>query len=747
MTMSDIFLSGQNIDPLFKQATEEIPSAMQLNQDGLSYWYQLNLFQELVKNGEIHLDGRSAGAAIGWLIFLIEEMVILKPNILCLWGVYDAERQQFRPVYGLREKLDACQEDGIRIVVVPEVTLRKKIDPKTSFKDYAQQKGMYLIAFPEDIPISSVYPFILNKCKELELSVTLEKEADQPRGKPPAEEIVGLRPADIGNLFKDRGEELSQLRRLLYDQTAKLICIVGRKGIGKTALLSKVGSEIERGQLRLSESASGMGADGIIYVSSYGKDKLIVERLFYDFGRMLGSSHVSELMDCWQNTSIPLIDKTRFLLNKLRNGCYLLVLDNFEAVLAADNTIADDDLREFVDVCLTTPNALRLIASSCNPVEVNDKVREAQQSLLLDQLEDHDAVALLRDLDRNVALGLRNAEEELLKQAAGPCFGLPFALQKIAGILASDERLTLEQLLGNTELFDDRVVENLVNYQYSLTSDDQCRVLQALAVLNQPVPADAVRYLIEPFYPNMDVDSSLRALVSNYFVTFRRGLGTYELHPLDQKHIYAQIPDEGGDYNKRALHRRSATFYLNRAEALRADHPFEQPAVRERWVQIQWVEAMEEAVEHLFDAETWQDMIQSHKSVKDFYLSKYSWGCIWESYYLCKRMLQAVRAAGETLYVIDWLHDWAVINHRFGNYPVAIQSCNEGLELASRIEGTELLQAHLLHRLGLMMQEQGNYERARDLYEQSLRLKQKVGEPAEVASTEQALKLLEEVIV
>jgi tetratricopeptide (TPR) repeat protein len=375
------------------------------------------------------------------------------------------------------------------------------------------------------------------------------------------ETIIGLRFADVSSILKDRVDEISQLRRLLGDRTVKLICIVGRGGIGKTALLSKLCAEIEGGELRLSDMATSMGADGIIYISCRGTDNPTVERLFSYIGRMLGDPHAEELMQCWKDTSRSLTSKVCFLLSKLREGCYLLVLDNLEDVLAPDNSIADAELRTFVDLCLATPHALRLIATSREPVEVSEQVLRARRLLFLDRLNEADAVTLLRDLDPDGELGLRNAPEALLLDAARRCYGIPRALEKIAGILSSDPTLTLERLLRDERIFTQQVVENLISEHYCRINNDQRHVLEALAVYNNPMPAVAVRYLLAPFFPNLDVDGCLRTLVRNYFVTYHRERDTYELHPLDRQYVYAHIPDEGGDYTKRACHRRAAEFY------------------------------------------------------------------------------------------------------------------------------------------------------------------------------------------
>ena len=200
-TTHDIFLSAQKIDDSFRQTAEEIQDAMLLkNNDGSRYWYRLDVFQNLLRNGEIRLDGRSAGAAIGWLIFSIEENIALHAPLLSIWGEYDARRKQFRPVDGLREKLDACVEDGIRIVAVPETTLERRIGPDTSFKDYAKQQNIHLIAFPDDTPIFDVYSCLFENYQALDIELITEDKTPD---------------VDVSKLGRNQEGEL------LQDQTGK----------------------------------------------------------------------------------------------------------------------------------------------------------------------------------------------------------------------------------------------------------------------------------------------------------------------------------------------------------------------------------------------------------------------------------------------------------------------------------------------------------------------------------------------
>jgi len=387
---------------------------------------------------------------------------------------------------------------------------------------------------------------------------------DQRRRELKRELVIGLCPADVRETFKDRVEILAELRKLLGDKTVKLIVIVGRGGIGKTALLSKVFQEIERGDLNLTSESSAMGADGIVYVSCRGTtDNPGIEHLYTNVARMLGSPHAEELLEYWKNGKISLDNKMQFLLSKLRDGCYLLVLDNLEDILAPDNTLEDPDLKTFVNLCLTTSNGLRLVATSRERLVAGSTgVHGARLLPLENGLPEDYAIDLLRDLDPTGELGLKDAPERLLRTVAQQTFGFPRALETIAGLLQDDPTLDLNELLLDTSLFNAQVVENLVAEHYRRLSDDGKLVLQALSVFNKPVPSTAVQFLLIHFYPTLNVDSVLRTLVLNYFVTHNRCNYNFELHPLDQQYAHSFIPDEGGKYNKQALHQRAGDFYI-----------------------------------------------------------------------------------------------------------------------------------------------------------------------------------------
>lgn len=533
------------------------------------------------------------------------------------------------------------------------------------------------------------------------------------------EAIVGLRFAEVTDFFKDREDKIAELRRLLANRTIKLICIVGRGGIGKTALLSKICAEIESGELSLSNSTVQAGVDGMLYISCRGTDKPTVGRLFdheVGVGRWLGSPHAEELMDCWRDSSRSLADKTRFLLSKLRAGCYLLVLDNVEDALAPDNTLADPALRTFVELCLATPHALRLIATSRAQVVVDGQVVRAVRTVPLDAgLPDAEAIALLRDLDPEGELGLRDAPDELLHDAVRRCYGVPRALETVAGILSADPTLTFTQLLAEADLFNEQVVENLIAEHHRRVSDEQRRVLEALAIYNKPVPAAAVRYQLASFSPDIDVDSCLRNLVRNYFVTHQRGRATYELHPLDQQHVYARIPDEGSLYTKSACHRRAAEFYAKSRKP------------RAEWRAITDLQPQREEIPHLMAAKEYEAACALLADIEEYLMS---WGYYTEVYQLRSQLIlklsdhgEAANATALAECLYQGLDEWDNALQHVQRVEDSYKRHLNELALAEAVQ----IHAHILF-------ERGQFEGAFEMAQENLQRYVRSGTPAQVAN-------------
>jgi tetratricopeptide (TPR) repeat protein len=188
---------------------------------------------------------------------------------------------------------------------------------------------------------------------------------------------------------------------------------------------------------------------------------------------------------------------------------------------------------------------------------------------LYEGLPEDDAIVLLRDLDPQGTLGLRDALEGDLRRAAQLTRGIPHALEILAGILHQDPSANLTRILADEDLFGRQVVEQLVAEGYRRLGEDERRVMEALAVFDRPVDETAVAYLLHPWFPGFDIQACLRRLVSSYFVSASRVTSEYSLHPLDRDCSYRHIPDspdkdeEPNPYNRRNLELRAANFYVS----------------------------------------------------------------------------------------------------------------------------------------------------------------------------------------
>lgn len=465
--------------------------------------------------------------------------------------------------------------------------------------------------------------------------------------------VVNLRPLDVTHTFKDRRREIQALCDYLAEERVRLVTVVGRGGMGKTALACRVLGELEEtirpaapeetalpdlyaayeagldhllarlgnehprysealtfqsrlleniGQSRRhgdtetrraersqivtalnelalttlgqsfidlcgplaidGEQQASAGLDGILYLSARSTG-LGLERIHTDVGRMLGEEGARRLSTYWAGEA-PLTAKVEYLLESLRDGTYLLLLDNLEDHLSPEGKIEDEGLRLFVERCLGLPGGAQLIITSREQVKVPPAgLAGARRIFLREGLPEEEAVALLRELDPQGDLGLRDATEEDLQRAARLTRRIPRALEILTGILREDPGTNLGDLLADEALFGEQVVEQLVEESYHRLGQRERRIMEALAVFDCPVEATAVSFLLHPWFPKMDVPAGLRRLVRSHFAGVSRATGEYNLHPLDREHAYRQLPDSdtSESYCRRNLELRAAEFY------------------------------------------------------------------------------------------------------------------------------------------------------------------------------------------
>jgi hypothetical protein len=324
--------------------------------------------------------------------------------------------------------------------------------------------------------------------------------------------VVNVRPLDVTHTFKDRLHEVSALCDHLAESSVRLISVVGRGGMGKTALVSHVLADLERGILPLPDGKRELPIDGILYLSARSTG-LDLERIYADVERMLGEPVASRLAHRWADGDTPLAAKVEYLLESLQDGLYLVLLDNLEDYLTEEGEVTDEGLRLFIERCLTQPSGTRLVVTSREQVRLVASALSGVRTIpLREGLPEEEAIALLRDLDPQGEGGLRDASEKDLRHAVERTRGIPRALVLLAGILDRDPSASLPRLLADERLFGEQVVEQLVAEGYRRLGEDERRIMEALAIFDRPVSETAIAYLLHPWFPGLDVRADLRHL-------------------------------------------------------------------------------------------------------------------------------------------------------------------------------------------------------------------------------------------
>src|SRR5207302_1442512 len=105
----------------------------------------------------------------------------------------------------------------------------------------------------------------------------------RPRPMIPVLRVVGERVSAAVDVFRDRIEFRARLRGLVLAREKPIICVTGRRGIGKSGLVAKVLADFEE-PAAMSEDQVG----GLAYLSTRtGAGILDLARIFHALTRLL----------------------------------------------------------------------------------------------------------------------------------------------------------------------------------------------------------------------------------------------------------------------------------------------------------------------------------------------------------------------------------------------------------------------------------------------------------------------------
>jgi tetratricopeptide (TPR) repeat protein len=344
--------------------------------------------------------------------------------------------------------------------------------------------------------------------------------------------------------FQDRHVETGQIGDFLSDDGLRLMTVVGRGGIGKTAMVCRLLKALEGGQLP--DDGGALAVDGIVYLSSVGAHKVSFPSLFADLGRLLPDDAAKRLDQVYRDPQQTTRDQMLALLEAFPEGRTVVLLDNFEDVVdtATDPfTVSDAALDQALQTLLTAPqHGVKVILTTRVAPGSLLRVQPAHQRRLdLDEgLGSPYAENILKAMDPDGTLGLQRAPAEMLAAARERTGGYPRALEALVAILNADRDTSLPELLAETGSLPGDVVQALVGEAFNRLDPLAQQVMQALAIYGLPVPPVAVDYLLQPHLVAVDSAPVLSRLVNMQFA--RRDVGRYYLHQVDRDYALGRIP-------------------------------------------------------------------------------------------------------------------------------------------------------------------------------------------------------------
>ena len=468
-------------------------------------------------------------------------------------------------------------------------------------------------------------------------------EAGLQRARQPEKPVSGRqtskfinRPPDDPRNFQGRADETRAVGQFLQQSQTRLLNVIGRAGIGKTALICRVLKHVQAGRLpdecgtsadvgdkisrntllsgsgtpvepeggssrnptrqrgmNTSESesladASGYRTDGvfqniggIIYESCLGKSRLEPDQILNDLLRLHPSPEEAEqLKSDWQTRQLPPDARFERLLEVLPDGRVIVLLDNFEDLLSEDRRLGERNaglLQTLTAVLALPDHDVQVILTSRVPVyDLALEHPERQSDVEMTHgLQTQHAAELLRSLDEDGRLGLRDASDAQLERACVTTLGNPRGLLAVFGALRADREATLDEVLDEAERAlhaeqkadatsgaVDKVVDAVVGTAFARLDEPAQQVMQALAVYARPVPATAVDWLWES--TDRDAQPVLTRLVNMKLVHSEPG--GYGLHPLDRAHALRSLnphPESNGDGALRPLQLRAADWFAH----------------------------------------------------------------------------------------------------------------------------------------------------------------------------------------
>jgi tetratricopeptide (TPR) repeat protein len=563
---------------------------------------------------------------------------------------------------------------------------------------------------------------------------TTQAEAARPVEAPTIDFSFYLPLPQLSYGFYGRRREYRQVRDGLLQRNHRAVIVYGIGGIGKTALVSHVATRLKK---------RFQGAYAFDCSSGTLTPETVMIKLHQYFAPQ-GVKVLEQLL--YQNLQPDFL--ANYLAQVLSQWSLLLIFDNFESQLVRTDTgfqISDEHLRTFITTLVTaTATASHFLFTSRYLFELDDKRLGSIQSLPLEDLSRPEALSLMQKL-QHLAAASHTEKLEALKTFGGH----PYALVTLDRYC---NHQSLSRALADAKNIHDVLRQFLaIELNYAQLSERSRELLNRLAAFRQSVPYEAAEWvmgtkvsyaadflekiggnlpekwealdeaeilqMLEGVLPEQrqseNLTQPIKELIEWGLLTAIQKEGQ-----LKELSIHALVRDFCYDKHQGEIWRErlrdAAAFYTNFTK-LTLPEDKTQAAI--------WMEM--ESFELLMEAEDFNDAARLLASATEL-LARWGFGQYLESQH--RRLFDKLEAL-ETAAI---LHNFGNLIQARGNYEKALEYYNRSLKIAEELNNRSGVATCLL-QIGVIYQARGDHEKALEYHERALKIEEELDERLGIA--------------
>ncbi|WP_089099260.1 AAA family ATPase [Streptomyces hyaluromycini] len=367
------------------------------------------------------------------------------------------------------------------------------------------------------------------------------------------------RPTPGRSLFVDRTDQRSRLRAALDDQVTSVIVVSGPPGIGKTALVREVLTELRWADPD-EESSAVRWHDATPY-GEIGVPTLVKDIEPPGSGQIAGRYARARL-----EIALDVLEET----GGIRP---VIVLDSAENLLKDRHVLRDSELDLALEAVQRRPHPLvKVVFVTQHVPEATSGVAWTEEAcrISLGGLEAPSLREYFAVLDPSNKYGLAALPEDDLRRVHGRLAGNPRLAELLHAALSSNPTWLPVREIGAwlSSMSASEVHQRLVHKLVDHLPAEQQRAAEGLAALGVPADTEAVIGVLETYLPGPRIEPALRALVAAGLVLERRD-GRRYLRKSEIGAILGRLAgddrwaDEGEPPTRRELLARAAAVLRN----------------------------------------------------------------------------------------------------------------------------------------------------------------------------------------